>query len=170
MAATYATPTQVRDVLSRDASPEGTAAELGDTRITEAIESAEAEVNVRLATRYTVPFDSNAVPDVVGDLTRDIAAYLASLTYRQNKDFSSEQDPVLRRYQRALDLLKALATGDADLGGGGGDDAPTATAGASGRNQYRGRLFSGEHSLEWLAPSTYPRTRRAYREGDRFRG
>ncbi|WP_027947214.1 phage protein Gp36 family protein [Amycolatopsis taiwanensis] len=135
----YVTVAAVRAILARDpTNPVGTAAELSDADIASAITSAEAEVDAALAVRYTTPF-ADPVPQLVADLTRDIAAYLADLLYRQGKDYETQQDPVLLRYQRAKDMLDKLAAGKRDLPSG-----PPVSEGAAtmrAHNRYIGNLF-----------------------------
>ena len=135
----YVTPSDVRGVLARDVnSPTGTAAELGDADITAAIVSAQAQVDGRLSARYSVPF-VNPAPQLVQDITRDIAAYLSDLTYRQGKDYESDRDPVVLRYQQALALLAQIASGAIDL-----PVAPGTTESGGvmrGVNRYEGDLF-----------------------------
>lgn len=142
----YATVDDVRGVLARDpAAPAGTAAELSDAEITTAITSAAAQVDSRLAGRYAVPF-TDPVPQLVADITRDIAAYLADLTYRQGKDYETQMDPVVLRYQQAQALLAQLAAGQADL-----PVAPPVVESGGvmrGFQPYTGRMFSsGEFGL-----------------------
>jgi len=114
----YVTASDVRAVLARDTStPEamqGTAASLPDTDVTAAIVSAQAQVDGRLSARYATPFPDPA-PQLVADITRDIAAYLCDLTYRQGLDYESDRDPVILRYQQALGQLQMIASGDIDL-------------------------------------------------------
>src|SRR5881396_3781198 len=135
----YATAGTVRAVLARDTTaPIGTAAELSDADITAAITSAQAQVDGRLAVRYSVPF-TDPVPQLVADITRDIAAYLSDLTYRQGKDYESQMDPVVLRYQQALSLLGQIAGGQIDLPVSPG----TAETGGllTAHNRYDGNLF-----------------------------
>lgn len=140
----YVSPENVRAVLAKSEDDyEGTAASLSDSKISEAIASAEAEVNARLSNRYRVPFVAETVPKLVSDITRDIAAYLADLVYRGEVDHSSENEPVLLRHRRAEALLKGLADGDItaptyDLPGVGQADRPKVL------NAYTGRLFGNE--------------------------
>ncbi|MGW1676030.1 phage protein Gp36 family protein [Saccharopolyspora sp. NPDC002376] len=135
MVAAYATPDNVRAVLARKPGEwAGTAAELSDEALTNQIKSAQAQVDGRLSVRYRVPFDP--VPGLVADITRDIAAYLADLTYRQGLDYESDRDPVVLRYQQAIAMLERIATGQVDL-----PDAPEIGGLLSGRNRYGGALF-----------------------------
>lgn len=141
----YCKPDDVRQVLARDLDDlEGTAGEMLDEDLLEGqIVSAAGEVDARLAGRYRVPFADGQVPTLVRSLTIDVAAYLATLTYRQNKDLGTDQ-PVRLRYQRALDLLAALSKGDMDLPAVPTDDGgqtPTTAAAVTVRNPYEGRLF-----------------------------
>lgn len=50
------------------------------------------------------------VPSRVGYLTRNIAAYLATLSYRESKDITDE-DPIVRRYNNTMALLKGIRDG-----------------------------------------------------------
>lgn len=135
----YCAPDDVRAVLTRDVSqPIGTAASLDDPELTEAISGAQQEVDAKLAVRYTVPFPDSNVPDLVVKLTRDIAAYLADLTYRQGKDYESDRDPVLLRYTRAQALLKDLSTGQADIEG---PTPPTTSGALYGHQPFEGSMF-----------------------------
>jgi phage gp36-like protein len=112
----YATPGQLRIALTRDPQhPEGTAAELSDEALQQSIDAAQAQIDVRLAGRYTVPF-VDPIPELITPIAIAIATYLADLGYRQSVD-ATAQDPVARRYQWATDLLTRLAAGGADLPG-----------------------------------------------------
>lgn len=138
----YCGADDVRNVLARDITKAaGTGATLLDVDVIDYhIGAAQAEVDGRLAGRYLVPFTT--VPALVKVLTVDVAAYLATLTYRQSKDLAID-DPVRLRYQRALDMLKELATGTMDLPSGQiPDGGPTGIAHT--RNPYIGRLFGPE--------------------------
>ncbi len=143
MTVAYATVDEVKGVLARDvADATGTAATLFNPDMVDYhIASAQAEIDARLAGRYVVPFPA-PVPSLIKALTVDVAAYLATLTYRQSVDVSAD-DPVRLRYQRAQDMFKAIADGSMDLpaqqvpGDGGASTAGIATV----RNPYRGTLF-----------------------------
>jgi len=142
MAGGYATPDQVRGVLTRDLTqPAGTAAELDDFALAEHIRSASDTVDVYLAQRYGAPFTNP--PGLVVDLTIAIAAFLATLSYRQSVEIGPAE-PVALRNTWASNLLTALSKGVADLPGvrvPGDNGAPTAGV-ATVRNANAGRLFS----------------------------
>lgn len=136
----YVQVEEVRAVLARDPGQvPNTAASLDDAAITSHIDSAQAQVDGRISGRYTVPFPDADVPKLVADITRDIAAYLCDLTFRQGTDYETDRDPVVLRYQQALQLLGQIATGSIDLPipGGGGESGGLLSA----RNRYRGDLF-----------------------------
>lgn len=136
----YTTPEAVRGVLTRDSDdPDGTAATLDDPVIQAQIDAAQAEIDARLAGRYQTPF-TDTVPPLVASLTVDIAQYLANLVYRQSEDLAAE-DPSVLRYQRAVQLLKDLGSGAADLPGEGGGGDVTPSGRATVRNPYEGNLF-----------------------------
>jgi phage gp36-like protein len=139
----YATPDDVRAVVARSTSAgAGTSASaLSDPVLIEALASAEAEVDARLASRYGVPFADVAVPALVRSLTVDVAAYLATLTFRESTDLGQD-DPIRLRFARAQDLLGQLAKGDLDLPGVTADDGSPAPAGRPRvLNTYEGRMF-----------------------------
>jgi len=140
----YCTVDDVRGVLARDTTdPDGTAASMYDGSLLDfQIVAAQAIVDGYLAGRYQVPFLDGAVPPLVTALTVDMAAYRATLTYRQSVDLGAD-DPVRLRYTDAMAMLKAIAAGDMDLpvtpipGG----DSPSTVGTVSVRNPYTGHLF-----------------------------
>ncbi len=98
-----------------------TAAGMTNTQLIDAINEAAGEVDLRLARRYAVPFAP--VPPIVSQLTRDIAAYTATLTHRRGNTLDADH-PVRLRYTKAVELLTALANGTIEIeGASGGDDA-----------------------------------------------
>lgn len=126
--AAYATVDQVRLAVARD--PEkfvGSAATLRDEQLQMALDEAQAEVDARLRPRYVVPF-TGTVPELVRSLTIDIAAYLAALTFYQEKDMP-DTDPVVRRYKRACYLLGDIAAGFVVLDTDGAETTAPSTAG-----------------------------------------
>ncbi len=136
----YTTSALVRGVLAKDSNtPDGTGAEMADSQIQAEIDAAQAEVDARLAGRYTTPFAT--APPLVGSLTTDIAAYRANLRWRQSEDLTAE-DPMVLRYAAAQALLKDLASGLADLPGIGSGDGNGDSGVATTRNPYAGSMFT----------------------------
>lgn len=144
--AAYTTPEAVRAVLSRDSTNVGaTASTLDEGKILTAIADATSQVDAALVQMYIIPFDPD-VPALVSQITRDIAAYDADLVYRQNKDYSSNLDPVYLRYRKASNLLDQLRQGTIDLPGA---THLTGSAGIAVANPYSGSLFvSDEFDLQ----------------------
>jgi hypothetical protein len=71
-------------------------------------------------------------------LTRDVAAFLATCTWRKSKDFTPN-DPVILRYNLAIQQLTEISNGNMELPGGGPID-PSAS-GATVVNQNAFTLF-----------------------------
>lgn len=116
----YCTRDQVVDVLTRDAAEvEGNAGTVDDEAVDKAIQDAMAEIDSRLGIKFTVPFDP--VPPLINSVAQDIAAYLTDLTFRENRDYSSELSPIYLRYQRAQAMLGRLSTGEAIIPPDGSD-------------------------------------------------
>jgi len=139
----YAIAEDVRAAVTRDANnTTGTAASMNDDQLELAIRAAQAEVDGKLRGRYTVPF-ADPLPFLVWQITVDIAAYRATLRFRQSKDLT-ETDPVVLAHRASQHLLAGIATGTIDLDVGG-DDTEVATSTAGGirraRNPYEGSLF-----------------------------
>lgn len=131
----YTTRTQLREALSPGGDPDdpGSASSLDDDTLDLAIREAQSEVDAKVP---GAPF-TRTVPDVVATITRDIAAYLATMTHRRGEPMTVD-DPVRLRYGRAKGLLDDLAKGAASVGSEGGADA---SGEASVVNPYDGALW-----------------------------
>lgn len=105
----YCSVTDVRNALVQDGQTTGTntAADMDDQTIQDAIAEASTIVDTYVGGPYA-PTDS--VPDMVTYWTRDVAAFLATCTWRKSKDFQP-LDPVLLRYQQALGRLAGVFAG-----------------------------------------------------------
>lgn len=111
----YATIAQVREVLARDSiHVAATAASLSDPQIQDNLDDATSQVNSALGYAYPTPFGL-PYPQLIVNITRDIAAYLSDLTFRGTMDYSTTNSPILLRYARAMQQLKDLAAGAAKL-------------------------------------------------------
>lgn len=112
----YCTVEQVRQAVARDlADDDGTGSSLTNDVISRYIDEADREIDSKLVSLYQTPF--NPVPPLISTISVAIAAYLGDLTYREVRDYQSDLNPILLRYKRAQELLKALANGSADLPG-----------------------------------------------------
>ena len=124
--ATYCTPSDVRAALTPGGVDDAqqTAASLPDWQILDAIDEAEGVVNgyfngydIIVEIHEEVdPDDPNntvgftAAPDPVRRWTRNIAAYLAALTFRKNKDLPKD-DPIRLRYEATMGWLADVRSG-----------------------------------------------------------
>jgi phage gp36-like protein len=128
----YCTKEQVREALARGTTTDeqaDTGASLPDSTINDNISQADTEIDARLGGIYAVPFTAPVPPMIVG-ISVAIAAYLTDLTFREVRDYSNpDGNPVVLRYRRAQELLKALSNGQADLPG----VAPSTTPSAEGQ-------------------------------------
>lgn len=116
----YCSSEEVIDVLTRDAAVvDGNAGSIDVEPVDKAIRDAQAEIDSRLGAKYTVPF--NPVPPLINSIAQDIAAYLADLIFRENRDYASELSPIYLRYQRAQAALGRLSTGESIIPPDGSD-------------------------------------------------
>lgn len=141
----YIAPQDLRDALAGTENLPGTAATLGDDDLRDAIRRAQAEVDARLQTRgYAAPFTDP--PDLVIDITTDIAAYLATLTYRRGEPINRDE-PIALAYTRAETLLGQISSGAATLSAPTGEKEAAGDAGAV-QNPISGDLWSaGDFAL-----------------------
>jgi phage gp36-like protein len=94
-----------------------TAADLDDEQWLDAIAEADAIIDGYLGGFYGVPVAvdiSGQTPHPVDYWSRNIAAYNATLSYRQSQDFGDD-DPVARRYNATIAALDAVAKGKMTL-------------------------------------------------------
>jgi hypothetical protein len=131
----YTTIDDLRSALSPggDDTDRGSAASLSDDDLRDAIVEAQSEVDARVPGE---PFVEGTAPPVVSAVTRDIAAYLATLTHRRGDPVPAD-DPVQLRYNRAKGILTDIGSGKIELSG-----APDPTAEAFVENAYEGDLFT----------------------------
>lgn len=105
----YCSTDDVRLALVDDGVSSGTntGADLDDITVNDAIAEASTIVDSYIGGPYAV---SDTVPNVVVYWTRDVAAFLATLTWRKSKDMTA-WDPVYLRYQQAIGRLAGIITG-----------------------------------------------------------
>lgn len=148
----YTTPDEVREVVSfGGASDTKSASGATDAQITTAIEDAKVEIDARLAVRYPTPFDDpddpemHPVPAVVSRINRDMAAYLATLTFLRGAPLAPES-PVALRNAQAMRLLNDIATDKVTLTLPGGlpaeQEQDNVAGGAVAVNPYDGEMFT----------------------------
>jgi phage gp36-like protein len=88
-----------------------TAADVPDAAIQDAIDEAMAIVDAFVGGPYE---STDFIPGIVLYWTRDIAAYYATLTWRKSKAPSAD-NPVVTRYQHAIEMLQSIAEGGLDI-------------------------------------------------------
>lgn len=120
--APYALVDEVRAAVTRDLNKvSGSSASMTDDQIEAAIDNAQSQVDSKMRRLYLVPF--SPAPAMIKSITIDIAGFLATANYRQEK-IIPETDPIVRRYNRAHDLLCHLAQGFYALEDGDGLPLP----------------------------------------------
>lgn len=176
---TFCTVRDVRLALTPNAEEEDatrpeTAASFADYQIEDAILEAEGIVAAHIAARYIIvtseveevnpedPLETWAwvvAPSPIRGWTRDIAAYLASLTFHKHKDIE-EDDPIRLRFAMVMANLIAIRDRKMNL------DLEVVADGGSGvhvENLYEGKLFGLEDvGLAYDSPSAqrlWPRRR-----------
>lgn len=135
----YANREDVRRLLvgARSDEQNRTPDVLDNDQIDDDIAAAEAQVNVSLDRRYTVPFVT-PIPAMIKFITIDIAAYLADMRYRGSREYAGNTHPMQLRYDRARRLLDDLGSGRRLLEGANEDEAIVI-------NPYDGTLMSTRH-------------------------
>jgi phage gp36-like protein len=163
----YCTPNDVRYALAPLFEPAddgtwpttNTAADLTDDQLADAIVEADSELNSYISRYYVTPVANveGRPPVAVKAISRNIAAYNATLTWRRGKDLT-DADPVVRRWRATMDLLTAVRDGKQILEGVPPNVGPTAASGAGQTvNQYVGRMFGlDDFSLGYGFPRSFP--------------
>lgn len=163
----YSTVTDVRNALAPGSVREGTAATLTDQQIIDAINQADALIRSKIGHLYIIPLETVDIPaqgenpasteefaeEPVRYWSRDIAAYLVTLTYKRNADVS-ENDPVRLRMNLAMAGVTEVQRGQATLPFPPYVPPGQTSADAAVINQYTGDLFGAEDFD--LAPVGFP--------------
>jgi hypothetical protein len=175
----YCTVQDVRNALtpkgaSADDTEAGkTASTLPDWQIEDAIVEAQTVIDLHVGSRYQIinidlqelsdPNDEdselvtvNVAPQPIRAWTRSIAAYFATLTFREHKDLE-ERDPIQLRYSAIMQLLVGILNGiyNLPLPPVGDEDAD---AGVEIFNIYEGEMFT----LDDFGLTTDPGSRQVY--------
>lgn len=125
MTTLYASLSDLRLIMDGTDSGSGTAASLTDAQLTLALQAASNRVSVYAGNVYDSSTPQATPPDIFHDLTLDLAAFWATVTYRKGKAIAAD-DPVMLRYKDASALLLAVRDGKVRLdvvapGGVGGE-------------------------------------------------
>ena len=135
MGAMYCLPSDIRANVAGTDAGTGTCAMLSDAQLDAAIAQASAKVSAYAGTSYVVDVadPTVTVPDLVANLTIQIATFYGTLTYRKGKDLSA-MDPVYLGYQDAMKTLQDISAGKIEV-------APTAPADPVDRPGYTRNLI-----------------------------
>lgn len=140
----YSSVLDVRNALAPGGSESDTttAASFNPAQLTDAINEADAIIDTHLSLVYAIPQSDEdplvAVPPVRW-WSRDIAAYLATLTFKRSKDIPADE-PIRLRFNLIMAQLVAIRDGKAavDLPPAGGESEVYV------KNLYEGKMFSPE--------------------------
>lgn len=114
----YSSPADVRFALTPggDENDLTTPAHFEDDQIIDAIKEADGTIDTFIYSLYGIPQDPTAEPAdsvavyPVRAWSRDIAAYLVTLTYRKFKEYEPDET-VRQRFQWVMDILQKIADG-----------------------------------------------------------
>lgn len=141
----YSSPADVRLALAPGGGADSpdTAASLEDPQIIDAIKEADGVIDTYLTAMFKIPQDPD-IPEVsvypVRAWSRDIAAYLVTLTYRKSKDLQPD-DPVRLRFLWVMGILDKILDGSLKPNLPPQDDG-SEPQGAFVYNLYPYRLFT----------------------------
>jgi len=110
MATLYATIDDLRLTMDGTDSGTGTASQLTDAQLTLALTAASNRVSVYAGNVYDGSSPQATPPDIFHDLTLDLAAFWATVTYRKSKALAPD-DPVRLRYNDAQQILNNVRDG-----------------------------------------------------------
>jgi Protein of unknown function (DUF1320) len=110
MATLYADVSDLRLVLDGTDAGTGTAAQLTDQQLTLALTAASTRVSTYTGTVWDSSTPQAIPPDLLHDLTLDLAAWWATTYYLKHKDMGP-QHPIQLRYNEAKMVLQDLRDG-----------------------------------------------------------
>jgi hypothetical protein len=149
----YSLVEDVRNALTPGGSSSDTttAASFSDAQIEDAINEADSIIDTHISLLYDIPQDPDEALVAVEPVrwwSRDIAAYLATLTFKRSKDIPADE-PIRLRFALVMSLLVAIRDGKASV------ELPPADGGSEVvvQNLYTGYLFGPEDF--GLAPAGY---------------
>jgi hypothetical protein len=138
----YSDVTTLRLILNSTDQGTGTAAQLSDAQLTQALQAGTDRVSTYAGTVYdpaAAPGTAGWMPGIAADLTLDIAAWYATTVYLKQKDMGANH-PVQLRYTEAMKILESVRKGEISL-----DVATEAAASAKIINRIPG-VFTPDDS------------------------
>lgn len=173
----YSTVVEVRNALSPapdgspwedgDApdsnNPTGTAADLSNDQLQDAIAEADALIDTYIGALYVAPVVNDftgtpylVTPHPLDYWSRNIAAYNASLTFRMSQDFT-DQDPVARRWLATMAALTLVMKNQLILNIPGNVSDSAGEGAGSPVNPYYGTMFEpDDFSLAHFPAGGFP--------------
>lgn len=149
--ALYSDVDTLRLVLDSTDAGTGTAAQLSDAQLTQALTYGTDRVSVYAGAIFdpavTTPGQAGYMPGIIADLTIDIAAWYATTIYLKQKDLGAN-NPVQLRYNEAKTILESVRKGEVSL-----DVATEAAASARIINRIPG-IFTNADTDTVFDPST----------------
>ena len=116
--ALYSDVDTLRLVLDSTDAGTGTASQLDDAQLTQALTYGTDRVSTYAGTIYnpavTTPGQAGYMPGIVADLTVDIAAWYATTIYLKHKSLPADS-PVQVRYNEAKAILESVRKGEISL-------------------------------------------------------
>ncbi|SRR6266581_2653499 len=106
----YATIPDLRLVLDSTDAGTGTAAQLSDAQLTLALAAASTRVSTYTGTVFDSSTPAATPPDLLRDLTLDLAAWWATTYYAKAKEMGANH-PVVLRYTEAVKVLNDIRSG-----------------------------------------------------------
>lgn len=148
----YSSVDDVRNALAPGGSTSdpSTPASIDEGEIVDAISEADGIINGYISSRYTVPSDPVLVAVAVSPVrwwSRNIAAWLLTLTYRKQQDVGPDE-PIRLRYDQTIAFLTQVRDGQMDLGSLAANDTATGDQ-VFVENLYQNKLFPTEPSGGW---------------------
>lgn len=146
----YADVSDLRLVLDSTDAGSGTAAQLSDAQLTLAIEAASTRVSTYTGTVWDSSTPAAVPPDLLKDLTLDLAAWWAWTYYSKAKDIGPNH-PVVLRYNEAKAVLNDIRSGKIrpDVQPPGGVGAETGHV-----NNPLPNIFTGDDSNTFWDPGS----------------
>lgn len=110
MATLYASLGDLRATMDGTDSGTGTAAQLTDAQLTLALQAASNRVSMYAGNVFDSSTPEAVPPDIFHDLTLDLAAFWATVTYMKNKAIEPT-NPVFLKYKDAQQILNDVRDG-----------------------------------------------------------
>lgn len=112
----YSSAEEIKDMVDEGTmvylTDDNGAGEVDESKINNAINDADSEINGYIQKRYPLPLPY--IPTVINKLSKDIALY--NLFSRRGIDKDKNDDTILQRYKNAVKFLENLSKGIVELG------------------------------------------------------